>query len=187
MMEMYQAKNALKKRCPFGLKRDANACRVLFLLLFFTGCNELGTTYAPGYSEQGFSSIKVGDTKAHVISVLGEPLRIVGNGFIYSYFGEKAWFMVDTETGKVSISTRLGAQSDEKRRLYEGIKTIDELTKTLGAPDKISRAHRGQSNNPEVWSYVYSEEKGHAWKVRVVFVHKISEKVVDKWAYNMTD
>lgn len=185
---MCRITNGEARKSSLGIVlRNANLCLLFLSPLLLAGCYGLGTTYAPGYTEQGFDSIEIGDTKAHVIAVLGEPLRIVGHLYIYSYFDKAVWFTVNTQTGDVELFRQLDSQSEESRKLYEGIESIDQLTKTLGLPDKISGAHSGQSNNPEVLSYVYSEESGHWWKVRVVFVNKTTEVVVDKWAYNMTD
>lgn len=44
------------------------------------------TRYAPGYSEEAFQSIQVGDMKDEVLMSLGEPLRVLGvNGEVLSY------------------------------------------------------------------------------------------------------
>lgn len=189
MMGMQRIRSAGTRSQKFGLtRRKATAWTlVLSSLLQVAGCHEMGTKYAPGYSESAFDSIAIGYTKDQVLTLIGEPLRKVGHLFIYRYYEQAVNFTVNTETGDVSVSAVLESHAEDKLNLYEGVKSLEQLTETFGSPDKILRAHSGQSDDPEVSSYIYSEEDGHWWKVRVVFIHKVTGKVVDKWAYNMTD
>lgn len=48
----------------------AVACTCIAILFPFD------TEYAPGYSEAAFQSVKIGDSRAQVIALLGEPLSV---------------------------------------------------------------------------------------------------------------
>jgi hypothetical protein len=46
----------------------------LVFVFFFT----FDTEYAPGYSEEAFRAVEIGDSKEEVLSLLGQPLRVYG-------------------------------------------------------------------------------------------------------------
>ena len=48
----------------------------LIFVFFFT----FDTEYAPGYSEEMFRAVKVGDSKEEILSLLGQPLRVYDLG-----------------------------------------------------------------------------------------------------------
>jgi outer membrane protein assembly factor BamE (lipoprotein component of BamABCDE complex) len=49
------------------------------------------TVYSPGYSETAFRRISVGDTKEHVLNLLGKPLSEAnGHGLVWIYTTQKA-------------------------------------------------------------------------------------------------
>jgi hypothetical protein len=54
----------------------------LVFIFFFT----FDTEYAPGYSEEAFRAVEIGDSKEGILSLLGQPLRVYGiDGEVQSY------------------------------------------------------------------------------------------------------
>jgi len=48
----------------------------LVFIFFFT----FDTEYAPGYSEEAFRIVQIGDSKEEILSLLGQPLRVYDPG-----------------------------------------------------------------------------------------------------------
>lgn len=168
-----------------ALRRLFFCCASIVVLM--SGCFLDGTMYAPGYSESAFEAIKIGDSREKVLSSLGKPLDTVGYRFYYYYNDRDLIFLVDTEMQSVSFASFCNP-SDEAMNKYGSGLTPAQLEKLLGPPEKSIGVDLGQSDNPALYSLVYSRPgNGLSWKFRKLDINKNSGKVVKKISKTLND
>jgi len=176
----------------FCLRGSTNAiCTAYCLLgaLLLQGCQVDGSVYTDGYTEAGFESIQIGDSAEEVKAVLGEPHRIVGYQSFYSYHRGKLSFWVNTKTGVVSYWGFYEAGSPEAEA-YGQITTLDALTEELGEPEYVLTMDFGQSEDPNIESWIYSQLRNASafyWDFRKVDIDKTTGMVVGKFAERRRD
>ena len=105
----------------------------------------MNTKYAPGFSEEAFDQIHVGDTVEMVLEQLGEPLFVLGHEFFYYYRDGDIVFSVDTESGRVRYEGFLPTESEDAAR-YRSIITLTQLESQFGSPQQVIAKEFGQSN-----------------------------------------
>ena len=147
----------------------------------------MSTEFPPGYSEERFQEIEIGDSKHHVVEVLGDPFRIVGDHFVYRYLYRNVNFEVNTRTGIVSVKHYFG-EGEIPNELLE-LTDLQQLIEKLGQPDLIVRAHGGQSHDPSELTYIYSRKSGwwFYWQYRIVYIHKETGQVTSKLATRVSE
>jgi hypothetical protein len=70
----------------FGLSSVTGSVLVTVAFLAFIFLFTFDTEYAPGYSEEAFRAVEIGDSREEVLCLLGQPLRVYGlNGDVLSY------------------------------------------------------------------------------------------------------
>ncbi len=80
-----QAKIATWREAP-GLSSVIGSVLVTVAFLAFIFLFTFDTEYAPGYSEDAFRAVEIGDSSEEVLCLLGQPLRVYGlNGEVLSY------------------------------------------------------------------------------------------------------
>jgi hypothetical protein len=151
---------------------------------------QLGTSYAPGYSEQAFQALAEGDSERKVHAELGPPLWEVGYRYYYYYRGRELVFLVDKKKGTASLA-RFSKATEEQKAPYSNIETFEQLTDRLGAPERLIGVDLGQSQDPAVKNLVYSEQDQDFhlpwWQYRLVYVHKETGKVTGKVSLLLSD
>ncbi len=156
----------------------------------FPTLRQLGTSFAPGYTERAFQAIAEGDAEQKVLAELGPPLWEVGFRFYYYYRGRELVFLVDKENGTASL-TDFSKATEEQKDPYSSIETFEQLTDRLGAPERFIGVDSGQSQDPEVKTLVYSEQDQNFhlpwWQYRLVHIHKETGKVTGKVSLLLSD
>jgi len=73
-------------REALGLSSVAGSVLVTAAFLAFVFIFTFDTEYAPGYSEEAFRAVEIGDSREEVMCLLGQPLRVYGlGGEVLSY------------------------------------------------------------------------------------------------------
>lgn len=73
-------------REAFGLSSVTGSVLVTAAFLAFIFLFTFDTEYAPGYSEEAFRAVEIGDSREKVLGLLGQPLRVYGlDGKVQSY------------------------------------------------------------------------------------------------------
>ena len=88
-------------------------CLILLLsILFYLTCPWSNTHYAPGYNQEAFKKVKIGDMAEIVEQLLGKPIRIPKDGEGHAYWAYSRTFntpehmvrrciIINESTGKV--------------------------------------------------------------------------------------
>ena len=152
--------------------------------MLLQGCHVDGSVFAEGYTESRFASVQPGDSAEAVKAALGEPHRIVGYRCFYSYDGGKLSFRVNTKTGIVSY-WGFYDKSSQEAKLYSPISTLCALTEALGEPEYVLTMDFGQSEDPNIESWLYSQLRNTSalyWDFRKIDFDKTTGRVVGKLA-----
>lgn len=163
--------------CPVHEKRNTDLTQyaLLGLLFFLSGCTD--TTYAPGYSESAFESIRVGLDSKSVQKVLGTPLSKTQTQKEWSLFyianlapaSSKYTILDPNQTlrfhlDKDGLVRKTEGTMTKPDKLTTGSKRT-EVIQSLGAPYTEVRSETG-----EIWHYSQqSPANTHYWVRDILF------------------
>lgn len=155
-----------------------HAITALLVVISLSACTD--TTYAPGYTQEAFDTVQMGDSAERVLELLGEPLSKDDAKFRTKLrFSDRndVVYAIGRNPDEMSVvDIQIWDKDGEltKEDIVTKSESSDSLVEILGNPSSVE-----EWNNVEMWSYTRQTHFTDSYYYRVIYLDTALDAVIE--------